>query len=63
MIKEIAKGTIGLLRVEQDGSIVQIALTESQSALLQMFLVHLSKDSPLIVLGKEYNLKLENNDR
>lgn len=51
-------GTIGLIQQQIDGSIKQIELNKEQSELLQIFLSSLSKGSKLLLLPKEYDLKL-----
>jgi hypothetical protein len=53
-------GKIGLIQQTEDGRIVQIGLTKTQSDLLQLFLSSLSKESPLIKMGSEYDLELKN---
>lgn len=52
-------GKIGLIQETEDGRIVQIGLTKTQSELLQLFLSTLSKESPLIRMGGEYDLVLK----
>lgn len=56
--KEIPQGQIGLIQRTKHGEIVQIALSQEQSDLLQIFLATLSKKSSLVRLPKEYNLTL-----
>lgn len=51
-------GQIGLIQQQPDGRIVQIGLTPSQSTMLQAFLTSLSKEKPLLRMGKEYELVL-----
>lgn len=52
-------GTIGLIQQQENGDICQIGLTSEQSKMLQIFLASLSKESPLLKLGKEYNLTIK----
>jgi hypothetical protein len=52
-------GKVALIQQTEDGRIVQIGLTKSQSELLQVFLASISKESPLIQMPKEYDLKLK----
>lgn len=55
---EIEKERVGLIRQLENGRIVQIGLTESQSIMLQLFLSQLSKDKPLLQLGEDWDLIL-----
>jgi hypothetical protein len=52
-------GAIGLVQETEDGRIRQIGLTSEQSILLQIFLAQISKDSPLVQMGEEYDLILK----
>ena len=54
-------GAIGLVQETEDGRIRQVALTEEQSKTLQFMLAALSKQSPLIQMGEEYDLVLKRN--
>lgn len=58
--KNLDTGKVGLIQQDDDGSIVQIALTQDQSEMLQYFLAMLSMEKPLVKMGPEYNLKLNN---
>lgn len=53
-------GKIGLVQETEDGRIRQIGLTEEQSNILQLFLASLSKESPLVQMGEDYDLVLKN---
>lgn len=55
-MKEIER--CGIIRQLQDGRIVQIGLTETQSIMLQLFLSQLSKEKPLLQLGEDWDLVL-----
>jgi len=52
-------GTIGLIQQQEDGSIIQIGLTESQSKMLQLFLASISEEKSLIKMPPEYDLILK----
>ncbi len=52
-------GNIGLIQEQKDGKIIQIGLTQTQSDMLQNFLAILSKDSPLVQMGEDYELVLK----
>lgn len=52
-------GTIALIQQTEEGRIVQIGLTPSQSNMLQFFLAELSKESKLIQMPEEYDLVLK----
>lgn len=56
---EIEPGTIGLIQQTEDGRILQISITESQSKMLQFFLAKLSQESKLIQMPEEYDLILK----
>jgi hypothetical protein len=58
-IKGLKVGAIGLIQETDDGRIRQIGLTPEQSEMLQIFLATISKDSPLLQLGEEYDLVLK----
>ncbi len=49
-------GSIGLIKETKDGRIVQLAMTEEQSKIIQILVAKMSKHKPLIQLGKEYDL-------
>ena len=53
-------GTIALMQQQENGRIIQIGLTKSQSQLLQIFLATLSKESKLVQMPEEYDLILKN---
>lgn len=55
-IEEAEKGSIGLIQAQEDGTIIQLALTEEQSRILNMFAISLSQDMPLVRLGEDYHL-------
>lgn len=57
--ERLAIGAIGLVQETEDGRIRQIALTADQSAMLQYMLAVISKGSPLIQMGEEYDLVLK----
>lgn len=52
-------GTIALIQQTEDGRIVQIGLTVEQSDQLQIFLAAISKGSPLIKMGEDWDLVLK----
>jgi len=52
-------GSIALIQQTKEGRILQIGLTTSQSALLQNFLAVISKDSPLVQMGEDWDLVLK----
>ena len=58
--KELKTGEVGLIQQLKDGRIIQIGLTIDQSKMMQMFLAALSKDSPLIQMGDDYELEFKN---
>ena len=53
-------GKVGLIQETEDGRIIQLGLTQTQSECLQLFLASLSKESPLVNLGRDYELILKN---
>lgn len=55
---ELETGAIGLIQQQENGDICQIGLTTEQSSILQAFLAAMSKESKLVILPKEYNLKI-----
>jgi len=57
-IENLETGKIGLIQQNQDGRILQIGLTDSQSNLLQLFLAKLSEEKPFIKMPKEYDLTI-----
>jgi hypothetical protein len=52
-------GEITLIQGTESGRIIQIGLSTEQHKLLQMFLAEISKESPLIQMGEEYDLVLK----
>lgn len=56
----LEKGQVGLIQETEDGKIVQVALTKEQSEMLQLFVASISQESPLIVMGEDYELVLKN---
>jgi hypothetical protein len=52
----VKAGEIGLIQLQENGSICQIGLTVEQSKLLQIFLSKLSEQSKLVKMPAEYNL-------
>lgn len=52
-------GKMALIQQTKDGRILQVGLTENQSALLQNFLAILSKESPLVQMGNNLDLILK----
>jgi len=52
-------GSVGLVQEAEDGRIRQIGLTEEQSKMLQILVAQISKDSPLVQMGEEYDLVLK----
>lgn len=52
-------GTIGLIIQEENGRIVQLAMTEEQSKMLQILVGKISEFSPLIKMGEEHDMVLK----
>jgi len=52
-------GQIALIQQTKEGRILQIGLTAAQSEMLQNFLAILSKESPLVQMGKDWDLLLK----
>lgn len=52
-------GKIALIQQTNEGRILQVGITKMQSELLQNFLVILSKDSPLVQMGEDWDLILK----
>ena len=52
-------GKIALIQQTKEGRILQVALTSNQSELLQNFLAILSKESPLVQMGEDWDLVLK----
>ena len=57
--ENVKLGTIALIQQEENGRILQIALTEEQSNMLQRFLAILSQESKLVQMSEEYDLVLK----
>ena len=60
MFKELNEGKVGLIQKGENNTVVQIALTEEQSDMLQMFLSAISKEKPLVKLPSDYDLVFKN---
>jgi hypothetical protein len=56
MVTDLKAREIGLIQLQEDGSICQIGLTVEQSKLLQIFLSKLSEQSKLVKMPAKYNL-------
>lgn len=52
-------GQIALIQQTKEGRILQIGLTTAQSKMLQNFLAILSKESPLVQMGEDWDLILK----
>jgi len=52
-------GRLALVQETEDGRIMQIGLTEEQSKQLQFYCAIISKEQPLVQMGKEYDLYLK----
>lgn len=52
-------GSICLVQETEDGRIRQIGLTQEQNKVLQIFLASLSKSTPLVKMGEEFDLVLK----
>ncbi len=57
--EKLRVGNMGLIRETEDGRIIQIGLTEINSEALQVFLAALSQETPLVQMGKDYELVLK----
>jgi len=57
--KTLEPGKIALIQQTDDGRILQIGLTESQSGMLQGFLSILSQTQPLVQMGEDWDLVLK----
>lgn len=58
---EIAKpNTVGLITQTEDGRIIQLGLSQSQSDALQLFVAAMSKEKPIVSLGIHYELEFKN---
>ena len=58
--KQMKVGDVGLIQQLDDGRIIQLGLTDTQSRVLQAFLASLSKDAPLVRMGSDYELEFKN---
>ena len=59
-VKQLKDGEFGVFTI-QNGIIKQVALTESKSEFLRLFLAAISNEKdPLLLLPHEYDLKLKN---
>jgi len=52
-------GQLSLVQETEDGRIRQIGLTKEQSKQLQFYAALISKNSPLVQMGDEYDLILK----
>ena len=57
--ENVEAGTIALIQQQENGRVVQIGITQSQSNMLQFFLAKLSEESKLIQMPEEYDLILK----
>ena len=57
--ESVKVGTIALIQQTEEGRILQIGLTPSQSNMLQFFLAKLSEESKLLQMPEEYDLVLK----
>ena len=57
-ISYVEPETISLIQQTKEGRIVQIAITENQSKMLQNFMAILSKEHPLVIMNPEHDLVL-----
>jgi hypothetical protein len=55
-IKNAEVGRIGLIQQQDDGSIIQLGMSEEQSDMLQLLVASISSDKPLVKLPSKYNL-------
>lgn len=58
-VETVNPGTIALIQQTDTGRIMQVAMTEAQSKMLQIFLATISKESPLVQMGEEFDLVLK----
>jgi hypothetical protein len=52
-------GQIALIQQTKEGRVLQVGLTTTQSKMLQSFLGILSKESPLVQMGEDWDLILK----
>jgi putative alpha-1,2-mannosidase len=57
--KSAEVGEVALVRQNEDGRILQIALTEEQNEMLKLFLSMVSKEQALVQMPEEYDLVLK----
>lgn len=55
-VEQAEYGIMCVVTETEDGRIAQVGLTEEQSKMLQIFLSSLSKEKPLALLPKQYDL-------
>lgn len=55
----VEPGVIALIQQQEDGRIVQIAVTEEQSRILQLLFASMSRETPFVKMGEEYDLILK----
>ena len=60
-VETVNPGTIALIQQTEEGRIMQVAMTDAQSKMLQIFLATISKESPLVQMGEDYDLILKSN--
>jgi hypothetical protein len=58
-VETVSVGTIALIQQTETGRILQVAMTEEQSKMLQILLASISQSSPLVQMGEEYDLVLK----
>ena len=59
-VKQLKDGDFGVFTIK-NGEIKQVALTESKSEFLRLFLASISNEKdPLLLLPQEYDLTLKN---
>lgn len=59
--ENVEVGTIALIQQTETGRILQVALTEEQSRMLQFFLALISQGSPFVQMGEEHDLVIKRN--
>jgi hypothetical protein len=57
--KSVEIGEVVLVQQNEEGRILQIALTEAQNKMLQLFLSMVSKEEALVQMPEEYDLVLK----
>lgn len=58
-VDNMKPGQIGLHQLTNDGKIIQIGLTKDQHTMLETFLGIISKETPLVQMGEDYELILK----